>query len=249
MISHRRSSPIAPDQSPQRRPAQARRGVVLGIASLLVVGMVAACSDSEDTSSSQDQTPPSLSITRIASVGAPAWEPGGACVEIGHDLEGSVAVSASLSDAELRAPGACGARSACGHLVFSVQSPDGFSESRASSSAGHTFSLAGASTGIQYDFSVALVDDDGVALLAAGAPVEATVSVTVAAPGDCGGQALQDAGTDAAVQDASLDAAADAGDAGADAGDASSDGSAGDAAPDASDSGASSDSGSDADAG
>lgn len=213
-----------------------------GLAGWLALSLVAAgCSDSESSSSTQDAPPPSVSINRITPVGAPSWAAGADCVEVGHDADGSVAVGVALTDAELRAPGACGARSACGHLVFSIKNAAGFSVSSASSSLSQTFLLAGAPTGVAYDFSVALVDDVGGAVLAAGAPVSASVSVTLAAPGDCGGQALSDAGSDAEAPDASSDAGSDAGsdassdassDAGADAAlDAGSD--AADAASDA----------------
>ncbi|MEZ4234166.1 MAG: hypothetical protein R3B89_33640 [Polyangiaceae bacterium] len=213
-------------QTPALR-LQRFRKVVRRAGSLLpAAALLYACS-SESTEPSSTSVPPSLSLIRITPVGAPAWEPGDSCVERGHDSDGSVAVQVRLTDGELRAPGACGSRSACGHLQFSIAGAD-FSQSARGSSASQTFSLADAPLGVQYTFSVTLADDDGVALEGAdGEPLSVSAEVELAAPGSCGGNPLpqdagadsgSDSGTDAGV-DSGTDAAVDSGtDAGVDSG-------------------------------
>ncbi len=176
---------------------------------LPAAAMLYACS-SDSTEPTTKATPPSLTLTRITPVGAPAWEPGASCVERGHDPDGSVAVQVRVTDAELRAPGACGSRSACGHILYALSSTD-FSQDARGSSTSHTFSLAEAPLGVSYTFSVTLADDDGVPLQDAdGNDLTTSADVELSAPGDCGGDPLpQDAGADAAT-DAGADAATDA---------------------------------------
>ncbi|MGE0326501.1 MAG: hypothetical protein AB7K71_12100 [Polyangiaceae bacterium] len=190
----------------------------------LSVSLLVACSSTDSTTSTTKAVPPTLSLTKITPVGAPAWAPGGNCVERGHDAEGSVAVQARITDAELRAPGTCGSRAACGHLQFSIASAD-YSQDARSSSASYTFSLADAPLGVVYTFSVTLADDDGVALEDAdGNALTVSSDVELSAPGACGGEPDPEVGSDAGTgSDAGADAgtSADAGmdaDAGADGG-------------------------------
>jgi len=219
--------------------------VGLGLLGALATG---ACGDDESGGSSTPAAPPGLSIVAVQGVGGPRWEPGkGECVELGQDPDQTVVVTIAVSSFLLRPPGTCSSGSQCGTALLRID-PSGDSEAlqvRAAQTALEAkLGTLGAGSHV---FRVELRDDGDAPVIdkEAGGPLVSEVTLTVKAPGGCGGAV--DAGGDA---DASASDAGDAGDAGdampeaeagddgsADAGDAASEAApdAGDASSDASD--------------
>ncbi len=156
------------------------RAALLAAACALTI----ACGDDDDEEVEDTRPPPQLELRRLVPTGARAWQPGDACVEVGSDAAGSLAVEVAIVGGELRAPGACGARTHCGHWALSLTAA-GFEQTALSSGLSHTLSLADAPTGVEITLRVTLQNDLGAPLLAEGEPISDEATLRLEAPGGC----------------------------------------------------------------
>lgn len=153
---------------------------------LVMSALAAACGGDDDEQDEPVEEPARLELRRLTPLGGSAWQPGDACLALGHDEAGQVAVEVAVIGGELRAPGACGGRTQCGHWELVVSATD-FELTARSSGTSHTIALADAPTGGSVTFQVTLHGDTGEPLRAAGEPISDAATLRLEAPGGCPG--------------------------------------------------------------
>ncbi|HMJ14723.1 MAG TPA: hypothetical protein VK524_25100 [Polyangiaceae bacterium] len=167
--------------------------------------LLCGCGDDESEDADRPLPPPELSILSVRGNHGEPWNAGGAAtLSLGCPASSALVVRLGEPDLNdnpralknwlLRPPGGCGERAQCGYVSFELSSSGAvvYSADTAlpelSFAATDTLLQSGFVPGV-YGFRATLRNPDGSDFLLAGAPVSASVELTLEAAADCVGDA------------------------------------------------------------
>jgi hypothetical protein len=187
-------------------------GIQRSAAALLALCVLIGCGDDSSEEETREPPPPELTIAEVRTHSGATWQRGSADpLDLGCPPSAALVVRLgepdpydprSLKNWLLRAPGACGTRTRCGHVSFELSS--GGALVYRTDTALPAFGIAardvtsppGISAGT-YGLRATLRTDEGAEFLLRGAPVSVTVDLALTTPANCVVNPGADAGSDA----------------------------------------------------